>query len=89
MHNFCIQSKEVNKKGHTAYLICVVDTLTIREESRSVAIFCEHLDVFLEEISRLPPRREIEFNIEVVPGTIQISQTPYHMAPSKLNELKS
>ena len=36
----------------------------------------------------LPPEREIEFCIDVVPGTDPISMPPYRMAPAELNELK-
>ncbi|KAL0536750.1 hypothetical protein IC582_025710 [Cucumis melo] len=36
----------------------------------------------------LPPDREIEFTIELLPGTTPISQAPYRMAPSELKELK-
>ena len=35
----------------------------------------------------LPPAREIEFGIDVVPGTDPISMSPYRMAPVELKEL--
>ncbi|KAA0062038.1 hypothetical protein E6C27_scaffold89G003760 [Cucumis melo var. makuwa] len=44
---------------------------------------------FVEELSGLLPKREIEFTIEVAPGTATISQIPYNMAPSELKELKN
>ena len=53
-----------------------------------VPVVCEFQDVFLEELSGLPPEREIEFCIEVVPGTDPISMPPYRMAPVELNEFK-
>ena len=77
------------RKGHTAYLAHVVDTHAIRKEPRIVPLVCEYLDVFLEKISVLPTKREIEFTIEVVTGTTPISQNPYRVEPSKLKELKS
>ncbi|GAU41290.1 hypothetical protein TSUD_374150 [Trifolium subterraneum] len=45
-------------------------------------------DVFLEDISDLPPEREVEFGIDLVPGTSPISMAPYRMSASELNELK-
>ena len=39
----------------------------------------DFMDVFLEELPRLPPQREIEFSIDVVPGAIQASITSYRM----------
>ena len=49
----------------------------------------EFTDVFPEEIPGLPPRRELDFTIELVPGVVPRSKAPYHMNILKLNELKS
>ncbi|XP_052874567.1 uncharacterized protein LOC128280458 [Gossypium arboreum] len=49
---------------------------------------CEFSDVFPEELSGLPPNREVEFAIEVYPGTALISIPPYRMSPTELKELK-
>ncbi|KAL0553555.1 hypothetical protein IC582_007453 [Cucumis melo] len=46
------------------------------------------LEVFPDDLSCLPPDREIEFTIELLPGTTPISQAPYRMALSELKELK-
>ncbi|KAK8680719.1 hypothetical protein V6N13_109659 [Hibiscus sabdariffa] len=43
---------------------------------------------FSEELPGLPPMREVEFGIEVQPGTNPVSITPYRMAPIELKELK-
>nr|GFD25076.1 uncharacterized protein [Tanacetum cinerariifolium] len=45
-------------------------------------------DVFLEELPGLPPAREIEFGIELIPGAEPILKAPYRMAPVELKELK-
>ena len=42
-----------------------------------------------KKVSGLPPDREIEFTIELVPGTTPISKAPYRMAPTELTELKT
>ena len=44
--------------------------------------------MFPEELPRLPPHREIEFAINVVPGATPTSITPYRMAPLELEQLK-
>ena len=41
-----------------------------------------------QEVAGLPPNWEIEFAIELVPGTAPISKAPYRMAPTDLVELK-
>ena len=53
-----------------------------------VPVVSEFRDIFPEELPGLPPEREIEFCIDVVPGTDPISMTPYRMAPAELSELK-
>ncbi|KAJ1691029.1 hypothetical protein LUZ63_015184 [Rhynchospora breviuscula] len=45
-------------------------------------------ELLAEEISGLPPEREIEFPIDLIPGTTPISKTPYRMAPAEMKELK-
>jgi len=42
-----------------------------------------------QEVSGLPPDWEIEFTIELVPGTAPISKAPYRMTPAELTELKT
>ncbi|KAI0491961.1 hypothetical protein KFK09_026224 [Dendrobium nobile] len=48
----------------------------------------EFADVFPEELVGLPPDREVEFSIDVFPGTAHISKAPYRMALKELSELK-
>ena len=49
----------------------------------------EYEDVFPKELLELPPPREIEFSIELVPGTQSISISPNQMAPVEMKELKN
>jgi hypothetical protein len=48
----------------------------------------EFLDVFPEKLLGMPPDREIEFVIELVPGTSTIFKRPYRMGANQLTELK-
>jgi hypothetical protein len=45
-------------------------------------------DVFPEELSGMPPYREVEFVIDLLPGTAPISKRPYRMFVEELKELK-
>ncbi|GKC59121.1 putative reverse transcriptase domain-containing protein [Tanacetum coccineum] len=44
-------------------------------------------EVFLDDLSGLPPLREIEFRIELIPEAVSIAKSPYRLAPSDLEEL--
>ena len=54
-----------------------------------ILVVCEFSDVFLEDLPRLPSDREVEFSIELEPGTAPISRCPYRMAPRELAEMRS
>ena len=49
---------------------------------------CEYEDVFPDELPRLPPQRDVDFVMELHPGTLPISMTPHRKAPVELHELK-
>ena len=51
-------------------------------------VVCEFGDVFLDELLGLPSQRDVDFVIELHPGTSPISMTPHRMAPVELQELK-
>ena len=76
-------------KGCVRYLASVVDTLIkVATEQSNMRVVCRFPNIFPEELPGLPPDREIEFEIELLPGTTPISKAPYRMAPAELKELK-
>ncbi|XP_040931880.1 uncharacterized protein [Gossypium hirsutum] len=56
---------------------------------KDIRIIKGFLDIFPDEILRLPPNREVEFRIELLLGTAPVSITSYRMAPKELVELKA
>ena len=61
---------------------------TIVPELEAIPVVCEFPDVFPEELPGMPPDREVEFVIELLPGTAPVSKRPYRMPPNELAELK-
>jgi hypothetical protein len=53
-----------------------------------VPVVKEYLDVFPEELPEMPPDRDVEFIIELMPGTGPIAKRPYKMDIEELKELK-
>jgi hypothetical protein len=51
-------------------------------------ILREYKDVFPEEVPGLPPRRDINFLIELTPGAVPSSRMPYRMRTLELVDLK-
>jgi hypothetical protein len=53
-----------------------------------IPVVCDYPDAFPNELPGMPPDRDIEFTIELQPGTAPISKRPYRMPPTELAELK-
>ncbi|GJX78823.1 putative reverse transcriptase domain-containing protein [Tanacetum coccineum] len=49
----------------------------------------EFLEVFLEDLPDLPPVRQVEFQIDLIPGTTPVARAPYRLAPSEMQELSN
>ncbi|XP_050914705.1 uncharacterized protein LOC127129595 [Lathyrus oleraceus] len=54
-----------------------------------ILVVCEFSEVFPEDVTSLPPEREVKFSIDLIPRTTPISVSPYRMAPLELRELKN
>jgi hypothetical protein len=74
--------------GCTRYLAAIICGVNEKDDISSMPVVCEFPDVFPDEITDMPPQREVEFGIELVPGTTPISKAPYRMAPTELKELE-
>jgi hypothetical protein len=81
-------ARKMIKKGCEAYLAYVLDTKMRDIQVSNVPIIREFPDVFSDELLGVPPKREVEVTIDVLPGTFSIAQSPYRMAPAELAELK-
>ncbi|WMV37694.1 hypothetical protein MTR67_031079, partial [Solanum verrucosum] len=55
----------------------------------SVPVVKDFLEVFPDDLPGIPPEREIDFGIDLLPDTQPISIPPYRMAPAELKELKT
>ena len=53
-----------------------------------VPVVCEFPDVFPKELTGMPPKRDVEFLVQLEPGTAPMSKPPYKMAPPELEEMK-
>ena len=60
----------------------------VRPDLDPPRVVCEYVDVFPDELPGLPPHRDVDFGIELHPGTSPISMTPHRMAPVELQELR-
>eukprot|EP00253_Pinus_taeda_P019676 PITA_19676 len=78
------------RKGCQIYVIQVgyADFKDKTDTLDSIPVIREFADVFSEEIPGLPPKRNIDFTIELVPSAAPVSRAPYRMSVPELTELK-
>jgi hypothetical protein len=58
---------------------CSYAAVTIQLED--IPVVCEYPDIFPDDLPGMPPDRDVEFVIELQPGTAPISKRPYRMPP--------
>ena len=83
-----LKARKLLQKGAQGYLAFLINKPTDKKTLGDVPVVREFTDVFPEELTTLPPEREVEFMIDLVPGAEPQSRTPYRMAPAELEELK-
>ncbi|TQD86597.1 hypothetical protein C1H46_027863 [Malus baccata] len=83
-----IRARKLLSKGCQGYLAHVVLNDVAPSSVEEVGVVRHYSDVFPDDLPGLPPERDVEFSIELLPGTNPISLTPYRMAPAELKELK-
>ncbi|KAL5540690.1 hypothetical protein UlMin_043342 [Ulmus minor] len=84
-----IKAFKLLANGCEGFLASIVDNCEDgRSRPEDVLVVKDYLEVFPEDLLGLPPDREIEFEIELLPGSQPISKAPYRMAPAELQELK-
>ena len=85
-----MRAKKLLASGCMGYLATVVNkSVEAKGNVEDVLIVRDFVDVFPEELPGLPPDREIQFKIKLLPGTAPISKAPYRMAPAELKELQA
>nr|GEV37275.1 putative reverse transcriptase domain-containing protein [Tanacetum cinerariifolium] len=64
-------------------------TMTVNEQKlEDILVIREFPGVFLEDLSGLPPSREV-FHVDLIPGAMPVAKLPYRLAPTKMKELSN
>ena len=83
-----LKATKLLRHGCRGFLATLIDKKHEEVRIEDIAVVREYPDVFPEELPGLPPDREVEFSIDLLPGTRPISKAPYRMAPAEMKELK-
>ncbi|XP_070020278.1 uncharacterized protein [Nicotiana sylvestris] len=83
-----LKARKMIAKGCIYHIVRVKDADVEKPTLQSIPVVKEYADIFLDELLGIPPEREIDFGIDLLPGTQPISIPLYRMAPAELKELK-
>nr|GFA59513.1 hypothetical protein [Tanacetum cinerariifolium] len=83
----CMKFKKYVDSGSCLFVAQVVEKEPTERRLEDVPVTCKFPDVFPEDLPRLPPPRQVEFEIELVPGAAPVARAPYRLAPSEMKEL--
>ncbi|GJY37910.1 hypothetical protein Tco_0424274 [Tanacetum coccineum] len=68
-------------------MIQVMEKKSDEKKLEDISVVKEFPDIFLEDLPGLPPVRQVEFQIDLIPGASPIARTPYRLAPLEMQEL--
>ena len=84
-----LQAKKCIREGCKLFAVNIWDIEAEREQHiEEFLVIVEIKDVFLKEIPRLPMKQDLDFSIELTPGSAPASKAPYRMSALELVELK-
>ena len=83
-----LKAREMIPKGYLYHLVRLKDYSLETLSLESVPLVCEFPEVFSKDLHGIPPEREIDCGIDLLPHTHPISIPPYRMAPAELKKLK-
>ncbi|XP_024995867.1 uncharacterized protein LOC112529020 [Cynara cardunculus var. scolymus] len=85
-----LKARRYSSKGCTSFMAYALDATKERNKlAKDVPVVCEFQDVFPDDLPGLPPDRQVEFRIDLVPGDAPIERTPYRLAPAEMKEMMS
>nr|GEY01240.1 putative reverse transcriptase domain-containing protein [Tanacetum cinerariifolium] len=87
----CTKTQKYLLKGYRVFLANIT-TKTIKDKSKEkqledVPIVRDFSKVFPEDLPGLPPTRQVEFQIDLIPGAAPVARAPYRLAPSEMKDL--
>ncbi|GJR65287.1 reverse transcriptase domain-containing protein [Tanacetum coccineum] len=80
-------SRGYTTRGYQVFLSQVMEKKSDEKQLEDIPIVREFLEVFPKNLPGLPPVRQVEFQINLIPGAAPVARAPYRLAPSEMQEL--
>nr|GEZ49965.1 reverse transcriptase domain-containing protein [Tanacetum cinerariifolium] len=85
----CIKIERYISRGCQIFMIQVMEKKSEEKILKDIPVVKEFPDIFPEDLPGLPPFRQVEFHIDLIPGAAPVACTPYRLAPLKMQELSN
>ncbi|GJU41564.1 putative reverse transcriptase domain-containing protein [Tanacetum coccineum] len=85
----CIKTERYISKECQVFIAQVMEKKSDDKRLEDIPVVKEFPKFFLEDLPGLPPVRQIEFQIDLIPGAAPVARAPYRLAPSEMQELSN
>ncbi|GKB22532.1 putative nucleotidyltransferase, ribonuclease H [Tanacetum coccineum] len=85
----CIKTKRYISRGCQVFIAQVMEKKSDEKRLEDIPVVREFPEVFPEDLPGLPPVRQVEFQIDLIPGAAPVARAPYRLAPSEMQELSN
>ncbi|GKC23174.1 putative reverse transcriptase domain-containing protein [Tanacetum coccineum] len=83
----CIKTERYISRGCQVFIAQVMEKKSDEKRLEDIPVVREFPEVFPEDLPGLPPVRQVEFQIDLIPGAAPVARAPYRLAPSEMQEL--
>ncbi|XP_076908592.1 uncharacterized protein LOC143565523 [Bidens hawaiensis] len=85
----CTQAYKYLCNKYLAFLAHVVEKKDDKKKIQDIPLIHDFPEVFPDDLSGLPPVRQVEFRIDIILGATPVAKSSYRLAPSEMQELAS
>ncbi|GJX85653.1 hypothetical protein Tco_0336427 [Tanacetum coccineum] len=82
-----IKTERYISRGCQVFIAQVMEKKSDERRLEDIPVVREFPEVFPKDLPGLPPVRQVEFQIDLIPGAAPVARAPYRLAPSEMQEL--
>ncbi|GKF01326.1 putative reverse transcriptase domain-containing protein, partial [Tanacetum coccineum] len=85
----CIKTERYISRGYQVFVAQEMEKKLDEKRLEDIPVVREFLEVFPEDLPGLPPIRQVEFQLDLIPGATPVARAPYRLANSEMQELSN
>ncbi|KAJ9544586.1 hypothetical protein OSB04_024293 [Centaurea solstitialis] len=84
-----MKARSYSRKKYVAFLVQVIEKKSKVKKLEDIPVVRNYPELFPGELPGLPPTKQVEFRIDLIPGAAHVAKAPYRLAPAEMRELSS